>query len=281
MLLQDPGVPLYHCCLYDLRQCGSGWGPRSQLQNWFPKQVCLLTSTGSWEKVLMFTGDLPMFMHKESLLLSQSGESGSLSGNKTTRVCLHRDLQFGLGLEVRLLRQLYSASWQTLASCCRQDLSALEKENELCGIFCPTSVPACCKLQAACVHCKQQHRVWTSSAKARRQTSNFSCFPCSVWKEPMHETQAVPETQIHVRLQCFLFLNTHLCQLFSLSPLLRLKVSWAMCELLPSERKRKEITHYAQLSRPFLIHFVYESSERDGRLMVTRDWHLPKLGFFV
>ena len=103
--------------------------------------------------------------------------------------------------------------------------------------------------------------------------------PALIWKEPMHETQAVPENQINVRLQCFLFLNTHLCQLFSLSSLQRLKVSWATRELLPSERKRKEITHYAQLSRPFLIHFVYESSERDGSLMVTRDWHLSKLGF--
>lgn len=64
-----------------------------------------------------------------------------------------------------------------------------------------------------------------------------------------------------------------------LSPLLRLKISWATSELLPSERKRKEITHYTQLSRSFLIHFVYESSECDSSLMVTRDWHLSKLGF--
>lgn len=54
------------------------------------------------------TGDLPMFMHK-GRDSGQGGESSSLAGNKTTRVCLHGDLQFGLGLEVRLLQHLHSA----------------------------------------------------------------------------------------------------------------------------------------------------------------------------
>lgn len=103
--------------------------------------------------------------------------------------------------------------------------------------------------------------------------------PALIWKEPMHETKAVPENRINARLQCCLFLNTDLCQLFSPSPLLRPKVSRATCELLPWERKRKEITHHAQLSRPSLVHRVYESPQRDGSLMVTRHWHPSKLGF--
>lgn len=36
-----------------------------------------------------------------------------------------------------------------------------------------------------------------------------------------------------------------------------------------------------QISRPFLIYFVYESSEHDSCLMVAGDWHLLKLGFLL
>lgn len=73
---------------------------------------------GTWKSTAELASQASMSAHLQRLLggarcslvpspclctkvetLRSDRESGSLAGNKTTRVCLPRDLQFGLGLE--------------------------------------------------------------------------------------------------------------------------------------------------------------------------------------
>lgn len=118
--------------------------------------------------------------------------------NNPPRECLQGDSQFGPGLEGKLLQHLHSASYQSLASCCRSNLSALENENELDGIFCLIGV-LCSPQYELLVYTANnstEHEGVLPRLGDKPRTSFVS--PALIRKVPMHEIQGVPENQINV-----------------------------------------------------------------------------------